>query len=325
MTKVEKSGFFGSVSGDRIYKAEDWANYFSKLVTNGIFPMPSTNLQVMANNDMTVTVKAGAAWINGYFYENTEDLDLSIDVADSVLNRIDRIVVKYDTAAREIKAVIKKGALASNPVAPTLQRDADAYEIALADITVTAGAGSIAQAVINDLRLNTSLCGIVNSLIQADTTTLLIQYESGMQTKTTEFENSFITWFEGIQDALGEDVAGQLLNLINQNAADINNHRDIAATLNELGHVKHGKFTVTIDTSWTGSSAPFSKTLTVTGILATDTPIVDVVMSGTYATDDARQKAWSKIYRIVTDNNQITLYATVKPTVSLPIQLKVVR
>lgn len=84
-------------------------------------------------------------------------------------------------------------------------------------------------------------------------------------------------------------------------------------------------FSVTLDTTWSGSSAPFSKTVTVSGILATDTPIVDVVMSGTYATDQDRQKAWSKIYRIVTANNQITLYASVKPTVSLPIQLKVVR
>ncbi len=106
---------------------------------------------------------------------------------------------------------------------------------------------------------------------------------------------------------------------------DLNGHKDDTATLSTLGHVKHGIHNVTLDTSWSGSSAPYSKTVTVSGILAADTPIVDVVMSGTYATDDARQKAWSKIYRIVTAANQITLYATVKPTVSLPIQLKVVR
>jgi hypothetical protein len=84
-------------------------------------------------------------------------------------------------------------------------------------------------------------------------------------------------------------------------------------------------FTTTLDAVWTGSSAPYSKTVTVTGILETDTPIIDVVMSGTYATDEARQEAWAGIYRAVTANNSITFYATEKPGVSLPIQIKVVR
>jgi hypothetical protein len=84
-------------------------------------------------------------------------------------------------------------------------------------------------------------------------------------------------------------------------------------------------FNVTLDTSWLGSAAPYSKSITVTGILETDTPIIDVVMSGTYATDEARQEAWAYIYRAVTSNNSITFYASEKPTVNLPVQIKVVR
>jgi len=85
-------------------------------------------------------------------------------------------------------------------------------------------------------------------------------------------------------------------------------------------------FTATLESAdWTGTTAPFTQVKTISGILATDTPIVDVVMSGTYATDEARQEAWSNIYRITTANDSITLYAKEKPTVSLPIQLKVVR
>ena len=82
---------------------------------------------------------------------------------------------------------------------------------------------------------------------------------------------------------------------------------------------------VTLDTSWSGSAAPYSKSITVTGILETDTPIIDVVMSGTYATDEARQEAWGYVYRAVTANNSITFYANEKPTVELPVQIKVVR
>jgi hypothetical protein len=94
---------------------------------------------------------------------------------------------------------------------------------------------------------------------------------------------------------------------------------------NDIGAATHEVFTTTLDTTWSGSSAPFTKAQAVSGILATDTPIIDVVMSGTFATDEARQEAWGYIYRAVTSANTITFYATEKPTVSLPIQIKVVR
>lgn len=106
----------------------------------------------------------------------------------------------------------------------------------------------------------------------------------------------------------------------------VDNHAIQTATLSTLGHVKHAVLTATLTAaSWTGTTSPYSQSVTVSGILATDTPIVDVVMSGTYAADEARQEAWSNIYRITTASNSITLYAKEKPTVNLPIQLKVVR
>jgi len=83
--------------------------------------------------------------------------------------------------------------------------------------------------------------------------------------------------------------------------------------------------TATLDTTWSGTSAPYTKTVSVSGILSTDTPIIDVVMSGTYTTDEARAEVWGYIYRAVTANDSITFYAMEKPTVSLPIQIKVVR
>lgn len=84
-------------------------------------------------------------------------------------------------------------------------------------------------------------------------------------------------------------------------------------------------FTATLDTAWSGTSAPYTKTVSVSGLLSTDNPIIDVIMSGTYSTDEARMEAWGYIYRATTANNSITFYANEKPTVSLPIQIKVVR
>ena len=106
---------------------------------------------------------------------------------------------------------------------------------------------------------------------------------------------------------------------------EIDSHKVEKANLSVLGHVNHAVLTATLNTAWLGTSAPYTKTVSVSGILYTDTPIIDVVMSGTYSTDEARTEAWGYIYRAVCNNGSITFYATEKPTVSLPIQIRVVR
>ena len=84
-------------------------------------------------------------------------------------------------------------------------------------------------------------------------------------------------------------------------------------------------YTATISTSWTGSEAPYTQSITVSGILASDTPIIDIVPSSTYATAQAQEEAWSKIYRITTANNAITIYAHEKAEVEIPIKMVVIR
>lgn len=228
-----RSAFFNSVNGDRRYNAERFAEYFNSFIGNGVFPNPSSNLQVVSNNDMTVTVKPGKAWINGYILINDDDYLISIEPADGVLNRIDRIVARYDVEDREIRLEVKKGNFASTPVAPGLQRDADAYELGLADIIINNGATSITQADITDLRLSTELCGIVHGTVeQVDTEVLFQDYMDWISQKKDEFDadlvgyktlkqeeidqiqedfqNDFIAWFETIQDILDENAAGNL-------------------------------------------------------------------------------------------------------------------
>ena len=164
---MEKSSFFNSVSGDRVYKAEDWASYFAPLVGNGVCPVPLSGLQVVSGSRMTVTIRAGKAWINGYFYYNTSDLSVTLATADGVLDRIDRIVLRWDLTARSITTKIKSSQTSSRPSAPALQRDAEIYELALADIYVSAGTISISQSAITDRRYNAELCGPSRPLAHA--------------------------------------------------------------------------------------------------------------------------------------------------------------
>lgn len=83
-------------------------------------------------------------------------------------------------------------------------------------------------------------------------------------------------------------------------------------------------YTVNVNTAWTGSAAPYSKSVTVTGLTASDTPIVDVVLSSTYATAQTQLENFSKIFRAVTGANTLTLYSNAKTTGTITLQIKVV-
>ena len=77
--------------------------------------------------------------------------------------------------------------------------------------------------------------------------------------------------------------------------------------------------------SWTGAEAPYTKAVTVNGILATDKPIMDMVCTGTYATDEAMQEDWAKIYRVVTSTNTLTFYAKEVPSADINFIARCVR
>ena len=187
-----KYGFFNSVSGDRKYDADDISNYFVKLISNGVFPNPSNNLQVVAKSGMTVTVKAGFGFINAKYANLTSDYDLTLDAADTTNPRIDRIVLRLDSANRQFALTIIKGEAAAEPVAPDIVRTSTIYDLCLAQIAVAANATAIVTANITDKRSVSSLCGYVYGLIdQIDTTDLFDQYDA-----------AFNDWFTNLQTNL---------------------------------------------------------------------------------------------------------------------------
>ena len=215
---MEKSSFFNAqmdASGeyDREYLAEDFASYFSKFISNGVFPNPSTGLQVIAADtpNMTVTLSAGYGYINGYKYENTAPLTFSIGVADGVLNRKDAIFIRYSKLGRAIKAYKIAGTPGASAVAPSIVRTEDYYDLCVAIISVNAGITAIPQSLIEDTRLNTSLCGIVTGLVQqVDTTTLYNQIQSDLAEFKTVSQAEFDAWFEDINSKLGTEPATAL-------------------------------------------------------------------------------------------------------------------
>ena len=203
------SGFFNSVNGDRKYNAEQMSMYFDKLISSGVFPNPSTNLQVIAAGGMTVNVLPGRGIIDCRWLNNDANEPLTLEASDVLLNRIDAVVMVLDLneSVRNCHIRIKKGAPATTPTAPTMERSDYVKEYCLAQIYVGALAEEITQANVTDTRANTNICGWVTSLIeQVDTTTLFLQWQAAYEAYYRQSTNTFEEWFAQVRDTLQASV-----------------------------------------------------------------------------------------------------------------------
>lgn len=112
---------------------------------------------------------------------------------------------------------------------------------------------------------------------------------------------------------------------------DINSHKNNKSnphgtTAAQTGAAVTKTFQSTIPTSGWSSSAPYTMTISVSGITSSDNPIIDVVLPDNSANSTLVLISWSYVSRIVTINDGITVYCfDKKPTVQIPIQIKVVR
>lgn len=97
----------------------------------------------------------------------------------------------------------------------------------------------------------------------------------------------------------------------------------------DLANSKSQKVSYTstlLSAGWSGSEAPYTQSLTINGVLSTDTPVIGPVMTSNYETNKAMLEAWSLVSRITTDSNMITAYCfDKKPEVNVPIQLMCMR
>lgn len=360
---AERSSFFNSVSHDRRYSAEDWAAYFSSFISNGVFAKPSDGLQVMAAGGMTITIKAGSGFINGYYYRNTTDLKKTLVVADGVLHRIDRIVARWSLVDRAIYIAVKRGAPSSTPTAPSLQRDAEVYELALGDVYIGAGITAVTQSNITDRRANGNLCGFVTGVIdQFDFSTLCTQFEaffSDYRTQIKEdydsysasmvdFESAaqadFNTWFDSIKYVLDGDTAGHLYNEISAVREEIGTVRDSANNIRTEqitnGAVTAEKiaaqsvsqvFKVTVPASrWvkdeaTGwSQISGENMIAIEGVKETDNAEIDLQSTRVFSADrDALKSALALIDGAYTADGGIELYAEDKPEIDIPIKIMI--
>lgn len=185
-----KSYFFNAVDSDRIYNSEDFCGYLQSIIGNGVFPNPSTSLQVRANSGMQIFVGAGQGWINGHKMINTADYSLTVSAASATNPRIDTVVFYLDLSNRTMGLRIKKGTESVIPIEPDLTRNDTVYELGLANIYLDKGITSIGASSVQDTRMDTDRCGIVQGLIKEISTTTLWQQQNA----------KFEEWMESINE-----------------------------------------------------------------------------------------------------------------------------
>lgn len=163
--------------------------------TSGVFAAGSNaSVQALSAPGMAVEVSDGTGWMansgrNGIvWWIDNESVDgaklqLAVDAADGVLNRIDRVIVEWKTTNYvdypEVK--ILKGAKASTAAAPVLTNNSTIRQISLARISIAAGTTAITASMITDERLDASVCGLVTEKVGIDTSTMQSQFSTLLQ------------------------------------------------------------------------------------------------------------------------------------------------
>ena len=155
--------------------------------------MPENCLKVIAFSGMSVKVCPGYALINGKYLINDASLSLTIPDADDLYSRIDRIVIRFDMAARSITIKVRQGTPAQSPEPPVLSRSGGVYELSVAQILVEAGTHEITT--ITDEREDESVCGFITFRGRGGTPDSFLYYGAvtDMITGVFGFSGSLIT------------------------------------------------------------------------------------------------------------------------------------
>lgn len=236
----QTSGFFESVVDetgeyDRIYYASQFAKYFSRFVGNGVFADPTDQLKVEAlgSGNMSVLVKKGMAFINGYWYELDANETITLTNSGTDYPRWDAIVLRCDMSDRVIQLAVKQGNYDESPTKPSIVQNDETYELCLAYVYVAKEAVEIYAQDITDTRSDESVCGFVAALIeQLQTSELFAQYQAifeawftDIKTQVRDIVNAvggnpegalagfnlvFDAWFDTIKKKVGEEPATRL-------------------------------------------------------------------------------------------------------------------
>ena len=267
--------------------------------TSGVFAAAgNAAVAALATPGMAVTVTDGTGWLadaggNGIVWWNDtlkNDgalLQLPIDIADGALDRIDRVIVEWKTTNYVDLPEIK---VLKGTASSTPEAPALTNNSTVRQISlarVAVGAGI------------TAVTGIMITDERLDPAACGLVTD-GLTVDTTTMQAQFSAFLAKIQNDLANIEAGS-------------------------GLVTRQTYTATLGTGWTGSG-PYTQTVAVSGILASDMPHVVPVYDADNTTAQAQREAWGCVSRgdAAAGGIQFTCFED-KPETAIPIQIEVMR
>ena len=222
------------------YDADDASGYLATR-QSGVYSAEE-DFAVSISGELSLTVSAGQAWVRPSRFKGRsiimeQPTTLALTAADPVRTRIDRVVLRYDAAARQTRLQVLEGTPDSaSPTAPAITRTALVYDLCLAEITRPAGSTAITAANLTDTRADEDVCGVMRDGVtgiptaqliaqwraaQADLETQLraqlavlnAEIKDGSAYSKTEADAKFALTSDSITNALGYDPAAKITRL----------------------------------------------------------------------------------------------------------------
>lgn len=317
MSSVESSGFFNaeydesSESWDRVYVAEQFAEYFKQFIGNGVYAGNLNGLQVKQYSEqeatMSVRLTSGTAFINGFWYKLPQDLYFDVPINTTVSQRADCVCLRLDSSSREIVAVYK-------PNSNTPTRDENIYELMLCTVTVYMNAISITDANITDRRLDDTVCGAVAGVVeQINFDSIYSQFQAWME----ESEDDFNEWYDHIKEQMSGDIATNLQNQIDDLDDELTSYKATVngqfADLKNTYEQKQYFESYTIKSSgWSGMNYSLESTYP-----SSTWDILDIVIQG--SATQAQRNAWMYASCGGYYSTNVITAKGVKPTIDIPV------
>ncbi|WP_230317944.1 hypothetical protein [Lactococcus lactis] len=195
---------WNDVNGDRLYDADDFMRFFAAFLKTGVVMSYKGGLRVRsAQSGMNIQVGSGSAVIGGSSYLNDADIGIQVNVASSIQDRVDSVVLRMDKNARATQLFYKPGDT-------TVARNDTTYELQLATISVKTNATQITDADITDMRSEPTVCGWSTPFDNINVDGIVDQYKQIFEQKDLEFQ----AWFQNLKNQLDDNQAANLQNQI---------------------------------------------------------------------------------------------------------------
>ena len=224
------------------YDADDAAGYLSTRLS-GVYSADE-DFAVTANGGLTVTVSAGQAWVRPVRFRGRSIImeqpeTVTLTAADTVRSRIDRLVLRYDAAAKKTRLQVLEGTPDSaSPTAPEITRTALVYDLCLADIRRPAGSTEITAADITDTRADENMCGVMRDSVTGIPTA---QLQAQALAIMTQLSTELHTKLDALDAAIAAVESGNFYTKAEADAKFGTPYSLPPATADQLGGVKVGE------------------------------------------------------------------------------------